>query len=105
METTPRAEYLIECLIQVVGRVAVPEEKVREIVGWKPKQVRAFNFCDGNTSQKDIAKKVRLHQQSLSVSAKRWVQNGVAFWVGDGKNARLLHIYPLDEKAKPPKNK
>ena len=39
-----RFEYLMECLVQVVGRAAVPVEKTREVVGWKRKYVRAFNL-------------------------------------------------------------
>lgn len=44
---TGRIEELLGCLIQVIGRAALPEARVREIVGDASKQVRAFNLCDG----------------------------------------------------------
>lgn len=43
---------LLRCLIQVVGRVAVPQQEVREIVGPKKKsRIKAFNLCDGSNSR------------------------------------------------------
>ena len=99
MSGSPKLEQLIECLIQVIGRAAVPEQKVREIVGDGAKQIKAFNLCDGTRTQLAIAKQARIDQGSLSRTSQRWVENGVAFWVGEGHGARLLHIYPLSKRA------
>jgi hypothetical protein len=86
---------LLECLIHVVGRAAVSNADVREVVGAGAKQVQAFNLADGAHSQQQIAKATGLDQGNLSKTCARWVQSGVAFWVGEGKDAKLLHIYPL----------
>jgi hypothetical protein len=92
---TDNSEDLLRCLVQVVARAAIPRDQVVQIVGTGGKQAKAFNLCDGTRSQAEVAKKTGLHQASLSRTFARWVENGVAFWVGDGNEARLLHVYPV----------
>lgn len=94
-----RIEELLGCLIQVIGRAAVPEARVREVVGSASKQVRAFNLCDGTRTQTDIRKAVGLSSGNFSNTAKRWVESGVAFEFRKGKESRLLHVYPLAKSA------
>ncbi|SRR6266540_1739305 len=109
MDSTQRFEQLVQCLIHVVGRAAVSEEQVRKIVATGEKQVEAFNLCDGTLTQKEVVEKVGLDQGSVSRSMTRWVENGVAFWIGEGSDARLLHIFPIPltkvPRAKTPKMK
>lgn len=95
MNESPVLEQLIECLIHVVGRAAMPEARVLEIVGNGPKQIKAFNLADGTRTQSEIARKARIDQGSLSRTAARWVECGVAFWIGNGKEARVMHIYQI----------
>jgi len=95
MNANQRLEQLLECLIQVVARAAIHEEQVRDIVETGKKQLTAFNLCDGTRTLTEVARKARLDRGNLSRAASRWVQNGVAFWVGEDKDARLLHVYPL----------
>src|SRR2546425_11489026 len=89
MNASQRLEQLLQCLIHVVGRAAVSEERVRQIVATGEKQVEAFNSCDGTLTQKEVVEKVGLDQGSVSRSMTRWVENGVAFWIGDRKSTRL----------------
>ncbi|MGD0461629.1 MAG: hypothetical protein ABSB74_03990 [Tepidisphaeraceae bacterium] len=95
MDKTQKIEQLLECLIHVLGRTALPLDHVQEIVGTTPKQLKAFNLCDGTHSQAEVAKACKIAQGNLSRSFSRWIENGVAFWLGEGKEARLLHIYPI----------
>ena len=95
MDTDARLTQLLECLIHVIGRVAIPVEKVKEIVATSSKQVRAFNLCDGTKSQGEVARAVGVNQGNLSRSFAKWIQEGVALWVGEGTDAKLLHIYPI----------
>ena len=95
MADSRRLEQLMECLIQVIGRATIPETRVREVVGTGAKQLKAFNLAAGTLTQSDIAKKAKLGQASLSRTFSRWVENGVAFWVGEDRDARLVHIYPI----------
>jgi len=99
MSDSRMLEQLMECLIQVVGRAAVPEARVREILGTGAKQVKAFNLADGTRSQIQIARKAKVDQGSLSRTVARWVENGLAFWIGGGNERRLMHIYPVSSSS------
>jgi DNA-binding MarR family transcriptional regulator len=94
---------LLRMLIQVIARAAIPFATVQEIVGNKKNQILAFNLCDGNTPMRSIAKKARVDQGSLSRTSRRWVEAGVAFRIGDEKNAKLLRVYPISSKPIPKK--
>jgi hypothetical protein len=93
-------EDLLRCLVHIAGRTAVPVETTRAVVGEGKNRTKAFNLCDGRTALNAIAKKTRIDQGNLSRAASIWVENGVAFWIGDGKDARLLHVYPLPKQDK-----
>ena len=95
MPEVPSTNDLIRCAVQVIGRLAVPEQKVREIVGAGKRQVNAYNLCDGRTMLSEIARKAKIDQGNFSRTAKRWVRQGVVFWVGAGTDARLMHLYPI----------
>ena len=95
MAPNRRLEQLLQCLIHVVGRAAMTEESVREIVATGDKQVEAFNLFDGTHTQTEVAQRVGVDQGNLSRAAARWVENGAAFWIGEGDDARLLHIFPI----------
>ena len=95
MTNESRIEQLLCCFIQIVGRAALPEERVGEVVGSAPKQIKAFNLCDGTRTQIETAKQCKLDQGNFSRTVSRWIQSGVAFSLGDGKEARVLHIYPI----------
>ena len=104
MQDGGRLEQLLEYLIHVIGRAAIPQAEVTKVVGTGPKQVKAFNLCNGKNSQKEIAKKTGLYQSNLSNTFSRWVDAGVAFWIGEGKETRLLHIYPIHYDARKSKS-
>ena len=103
MDEGAKVEQLLKCLIHVIGRAARPVEDVQAIVGSGRRQVKAFNLCNGSNSQNEIARKSGIDQGNLSRSCSRWVEHGVAFWIGEGKEARLLHIYaiPIATSPKP----
>ena len=86
---------LLRCLVQVIGRAAVPAEQVRNIVGTGKNRVKAFNLFDGSRGVTEVAHQTKINQGNLSRAAKTWVEQGIAFWIGDGNEARLLHIYPI----------
>jgi hypothetical protein len=89
----------LNCAVQILGRAVTPPEKIRKIIGEKKKkQINAFNLCDGTRTVNEIAKKSRLNQGNLSRTLSRWCESGIVFKVGEGKNARFLHIYPLAKK-------
>lgn len=95
MTSSKHFEQLMQCLVQVVARAAIAETRVREIVGTGAKQLRAFNLADGTKSQLQISKATGIDQGNLSRTFQRWVESGVAFWMGEGKETRLMHVYPI----------
>jgi hypothetical protein len=95
MRSNEQTDELLRCLMHILGRAAMPPEKVVELIGGGKKQVRAFNLCDGTLSQSEVAKKAGIDSGNFSRTFSRWVENGIAFSVGDGNDAKLLHIYPI----------
>ena len=100
MEIHSPTEHLLGCLVQIIGRAAMPIDKVYEIVGRKTKYQKAFNLCDGSKNLSDIAQKGGIDQGNFSRAVKRWVENGVVFPIDDGNELRLLHIYSIPEIKK-----
>jgi len=90
---------LLQIAIQVIGRIAIPHENVRTIVGTNSKYIKAFNLCDGTLTQSEIARKAKIKRPNLSRAMNRWVTNGILFLVGKGVDARFIHIYPIPEKT------
>lgn len=88
---------LLKCAMQVVGRIAMRPEQIGGIVFVKAnaKQLRAYNLCDGTRTQGEVAKAAGLDQGNFSRTVTRWVEGGVLFRVGSGREAKLLHLYPL----------
>ena len=90
---------LLRCLLHVVGRTAISANDVREVVGGGENRVKAFNLFDGSRTILEVARTTKIDQGNLSRAVGRWVENGIAYWVGEGADARLLHIYPIPKKA------
>lgn len=90
---------LMRFALKVIGRLAFPPEQVAEIVG-TGKQLSAFNLSDGTRTQRAICRKTGLDAGSLSRTVDRWVQAGVAFRMGAGKESCPLHLYPLPKSPK-----
>ena len=67
--------------------------------GAGPKQVRAYSLCDGTRSQTDIAKALTLVAGNFSRTVSRWIDSGIVFRLGEGREAKLLHVYPLSIEA------
>ena len=98
MKPEEQMNQLLQILIQVVARAGVPSASVRGIVGTGKKQIKAFNMCDGTLSQTDISRKLKIDAGNFSRTVTRWVEQGVAFKLGEGKQAKLLHIYPIGKE-------
>jgi CRP-like cAMP-binding protein len=95
---TPQDTYL-RAILATVARQAFPPEKLVEIMGRNAgeKQYRAFNLCDGTRTQADIAKELGLDPANFSKSLGRWVDAGIVIRVGEGREVRPVHLYPLPE--------
>lgn len=95
-------EVLLKALLHVSARAAFPPDRLRRIVlskGAGEKQVRAFNLCDGSRTQGEIAKALKINSGNFSRTAARWLDEGIVVRLGDGRDATLLHVYPLPGKV------
>jgi DNA-binding MarR family transcriptional regulator len=93
------SEALLHAIFSLVARQTFPIEQLREIVmkGSGDKQLRAFNMCDGTKGQSEIAKSLKLDTGNFSRTVARWIEAGVLFRLGEGREAKLLHVYPLPD--------
>lgn len=92
-------EQLLRAILSVTARQTFPPDKLAEMVLSKAsgaKQLKAFNLCDGSNSQAEIAKALKLDPGNFSRTVSRWVEAGVVFRLGQGRDAKLLHVYPLN---------
>jgi len=95
----------IKILLQLVARIAIPEEKVRKIIlgGRKldetsKRYLRAYNLAT-NLTQGEIAKKTGIDQGNLSRVITRWIEAGIIFAEPSGKGLRLQHVYPISVES------
>ncbi|GMU83076.1 MAG: hypothetical protein AMXMBFR47_29470 [Planctomycetota bacterium] len=96
------SDALLRAILTVVARGVFPPSKLSEIVfpkGAGAKQVHAYNLCDGSKSQADITKILKLDPGNFSRTVARWIDSGIVFRLGEGREAKLLHVYPLPADA------
>lgn len=96
------SEALLRAILGVTARQTFPVDRLTEIVlakGTSKKQLRAYNMCDGTKMQGEIAKALKLDRGNFSRTVARWVDAGVVCRLGEGREAKLLHVYPLPEGA------
>ena len=99
-------EALLRALLTTAGRSAFTHDDMCAVIdptGHGAKQIRAFNLADGTRSQTQIAKQLKINSGNFSRTVGRWVERGILFRLGDGRDATLLHVYPIP--AKRPKAK
>ena len=98
MDQTDELKDLLRILVQLNARSAFPEEDLRQIVlagRASSKHLNAYNLCDGTRALSEVARKARVDQGNFTRTVARWVSLGVMFRIGSGRDARLLHLYPL----------
>jgi hypothetical protein len=91
-------DAILKAIWIAMSRLAIPPRKLVDIIapkGKADKQVKAYNLCDGDKTQGDIAKSLKLDSGNFSRTVARWVDEGVVIRLGIGREARLLHAYPI----------
>jgi DNA-binding MarR family transcriptional regulator len=89
----------LRAILATVARQTFSPAKILEIMGSNAseKHFRAFNLCDGSRSQAEIAKELGLDSGNFSKTLNRWIDEGIVIRVGEKREARPLHVYPLPE--------
>jgi DNA-binding MarR family transcriptional regulator len=93
-------ESLLRAIFATVGRRTFAPEAVYRIVTPQKnseKNLAAYNLCDGNTPQADIAKRAKLDQGNFSRTVARWIESGIVVRVGEDEHP--LHVYPLSKDS------
>jgi len=96
-------EDLLRAIFSVIARQTFSREALTEIIcppGSTAKQLQAYNLCDGARGQAEIVKELRLDTGNFSRTVARWLEAGVVHRLGVGREARLLHVYPLGPPSK-----
>jgi len=94
-------DALLKGILATVGRTAFPPDALNKIVAptvGSARQVLAYNFCDGETPQAEIAKKAKLDKGNFSRTITKWIEAGVVIRIGT--DGHPLHLYPLPSKSK-----
>ena len=103
------SDTLLKAILATVGRKTFSESELREIVmprGTGASQLAAYNMCDGSRTQSEIGKAQELDPGSFSRTVARWTEAGVVFRIPEGRDVKLLHVYPLlSENSKKEKSK
>jgi hypothetical protein len=94
-------EALLRAILGTTARQVFPEARLAQIVakGGGEKQLLAFNMCDGTKAQGDVAEAAGIDPGSFSRSVSGWIEAGVMIRLGEGRDAKLLHAYPLSKEA------
>jgi hypothetical protein len=89
----------LRAILATVARQTFPPARIVEIMGpgATEKQFRAFNLCDGSRTQAEIGKELGLDSGNFSKTISRWIDEGIVIRVGEKRDARPLHVYPLPE--------
>jgi DNA-binding MarR family transcriptional regulator len=96
------SEALLRAILGVTARASIPPKRLANIVmskGTNEKQFKAYNLCDGTKTQGEIAKTLKLDAGNFSRTVGRWIEEGVVLKLGEGRESRLLHVYPLTRDA------
>lgn len=101
---TSLSEVLLRAILSMTARLAIPPADLAQIVAPKGSggeaQVAAYNMCDGSKGQSEIARELKLDAGNLSRTVSRWIEAGIVLRIGDGRDVKLLHIYPLPKGAR-----
>lgn len=94
----PQESYL-RAILATVARQTFPPERILEVMGpnSNEKHFKAFNLCDGTRSQAEVARDSGLDSGNFSKSLGRWSDAGIVVRVGEGREVRPVHVYPLPD--------
>lgn len=96
-----------QIMISLLGRLAFPEDKLREIITKNSKKpeymIKAYNRCTGDATTNEIAKELTgITNVALNIVTIKWEEKGILINLGErgkGKDVTPLHLYKLGEDS------
>lgn len=92
-------EVYLRAILAVVARQTFPVADLAKLVSpfrkAGDKQVAAYNLCDGGRTQSEIAREIGLDPGAFSRTVSRWIELGILIRVGEKRDSRLIHLYPI----------
>ena len=91
-------EIYLRAILATVARQTFPLETLQKLVAPSKggeKQLVAYNLCDGTRTAAEIARELNLDKGNLSRTLGRWIDLGILIRVGEGKETKPVHVYPL----------
>jgi DNA-binding MarR family transcriptional regulator len=88
-------EAYLRAILATVGRQAFRPEALAELVAptaGSEKQIAAYNLCDGEHTQTEIALAAKLDRSNLSKLIAKWEGLGIVFRLSDGGESKPMHI-------------
>lgn len=101
---TEQSDTLLRAILSTVARKTFSEGGLRDLVaprGSGSSQLAAYNMCDGTKTQAEIGKAQKIDPGSFSRTVARWVDAGIVFRIPEGREVKLLHVYPLASESAP----
>jgi DNA-binding MarR family transcriptional regulator len=94
------SEIYLRAMMSLIARQTFSTERLKALVSPRgtPKLIEAFNLCDGTNKQTEITTKLGIDPGQFSRTVKQWVDDGIVIRVGEGKDSKLVHVYPLPDK-------
>ena len=93
-------ETLLRAIFATLSRGTFPPGKLHRIIAPQKnssKNLAAYNACNGNTPQREIARKAKIDPGDLSRLLSRWIDAGVMIRIG--RDQFPLHVYPLTREV------
>lgn len=88
-----------QVMISLLGRIAFPEDKVKEIIIRKKRTpeayIRGYNACDGKSTVTEIAKVIGVNQSTLTPILQDWESKGIIYEIDSNKGKTYMKLYPL----------
>lgn len=101
------SDVYLKAMMSLIARQTYSPEKLKDLVSSRGTEnlLRAFNLCDGSKSQAEIASELKIDPGNFSRTVSQWIDDGIVVKVGEGKNTKLVHVYPLPDKLLKPNKK
>jgi len=90
----------IKAMMSLIARQTFSPEKLRDLVSPRSNMtlLKAYNKCEDDLSQTEITNLLDIDPGYFSRVTKQWIDDGIILKVGEGRNTRLVHVYPLPDK-------